>query len=64
MKPTTFDEGTQAFGRFQGAMRRLLAVPHAEIQGREAEYKKKAALNPHKRGPKSKKSASPGPGGV
>lgn len=63
MGPATCDEGPQAFERFQGAMKRLLAVPHAEIQRREAEYKKRAALHP-KRGPKSKKPASPGLAGA
>lgn len=32
----------------------LLSVPKAEIQRREAEYRKKADANPRKRGPKRK----------
>jgi hypothetical protein len=47
-------EGPEAFQRFQAAMKTVLAVPHAEIERRIAEEKKKAALNPHKRGPKPK----------
>jgi hypothetical protein len=63
MKPQTPDEGPQAFERFQGAMRGILAVRRAEIQRREAEYKKQAALHP-KRGPKPKRSSFPGPAGA
>lgn len=33
----------------------LLSVPKAELQRREAEYRKKADANPRKRGPKRKK---------
>jgi hypothetical protein len=32
----------------------VLSVPHSEIMRREQEYKRKAALNPRKRGPKPK----------
>jgi hypothetical protein len=64
MKPATRDEGPQAFDRFQGAMKGLLSVSRAELQRREAEYKKKAALQP-KRGPKPKQaSSSHGPAAV
>jgi hypothetical protein len=58
MKPATCDEGPQAFERFQGTMKGILAVPHTEIQRREAVYKKQATLNPHKRGPKPKKRSA------
>lgn len=64
MKPQTpeYIEGPEAFKRFDAAMGALLSVPHSEIMKREQEYKKKAALNPRKRGPKPKqKPASPGP---
>jgi hypothetical protein len=37
------------------AMKHILAVPHTEIQRRETEYQKQAALNPNRRGPKPKK---------
>jgi len=60
MKPATCDEGLQAFERFRNATKSLLSVSHAEIKQREAEYKKKAALQP-KRGPKPKKPSFPGP---
>lgn len=58
MKPATCDEGPQAFERLQRALRGILAVPHAEIQRRETEYRKQVALNPHKRGPKPKKRSA------
>ena len=39
---------------FTNAVEHLMAVPKAEILRREAEYKRQADLNPHKRGPKRK----------
>jgi hypothetical protein len=36
-------------------MRSILAVPHSVIKQREEEYRKQAALNPNKPGPKPKK---------
>lgn len=55
-------EGPEAAGRFQKAMKGILAVPHAEIQKRIEEHRQEAAHNPHKRGPKPKKrGASRGP---
>jgi len=59
MKPhTEMIEGNEAFERFDETMRAIIAVPHSVIVKREAEYKKQAALNPHKRGPKKKGKAS------
>jgi hypothetical protein len=53
MKPKPeYIEGPESWARFQGAMRKVLAVPHDEIQRRIEAEKKKAALNPRKRGPK------------
>lgn len=43
--------GYEAFTRL---VDRVLAVPHAEILRREAEYKKQSAMNPKRRGPKRK----------
>ena len=49
------------YGAFKSLLERILAVPRSEILRREAEYKEKAALNPHKRGPKPKNvSRAPG----
>jgi hypothetical protein len=47
-------EGPEAWKRFEGAMKRVLAVPHTVIQQRIEEQRKQAAKNPHKRGPKAK----------
>jgi hypothetical protein len=47
-------EGPEAARRFDAAMRGILSVSREELQRREAEYKKKADANPHKRGPKRK----------
>lgn len=49
-------EGTEAFTRFENAMKKVLAVPHSEIKRRIAEHRKEAAKNPNKRGPKSKRT--------
>jgi hypothetical protein len=43
------------YREFKNLLVSVLAVPHSEIVRREAEYKKQAALNPHKRGPKPKR---------
>jgi len=48
--------------RFDAAVRKILSVPRAVILEREAEYQRKAALNPNRRGPKPKrKSGDHGP---
>jgi hypothetical protein len=55
-------EGPEAWTRFETAMKSVIAVPHVEIQRRIEEQRKAAALNPNRRGPKSKKKlAGPGP---
>jgi hypothetical protein len=61
-----FDEGAQAATRFKRVMKTIISVPRAEIERRETEYQKRAALNPRKRGPKPKikPSVSPDPGDV
>jgi hypothetical protein len=50
-------EGPQAFTRFQNAMRKVLVVPHAELQRRIEVERKASAANPVKRGPKRKDKA-------
>lgn len=47
-------EGKEAFTRFQNAMRKVVAVPHTEIQRRIEAQRKASAANPAKRGPKPK----------
>jgi hypothetical protein len=47
-------EGAEAFTRFQNAMRKVLAVPHTELQRRIQAERKASAANPVKRGPKRK----------
>lgn len=47
-------EGPEAAKRFDATVRALLSVPHAEIQRREAEYRKQVDANPNRRGPKRK----------
>jgi hypothetical protein len=55
MKPQPeYVEGSEAARRFDALVRKVLSVPHAEIVRREAEYKRRSALDPHKRGPKPK----------
>jgi hypothetical protein len=45
-------EGTEALTRFQNAMRKVLAVPHSELQRRIEVERKASAANPNRRGPK------------
>jgi hypothetical protein len=45
-------DGPQAAARFDALVRKILSVPHDEIMRREADYKRKSALNPNRRGPK------------
>lgn len=47
-------EGKEAVGRFDATIRKLLSVPRAEIQRREAEYRRQSLANPNRRGPKPK----------
>lgn len=51
-------EGPEASARFDSLVRKILAVPHAEIMRREAEYKMQSIANPHRRGPKPKAKPS------
>jgi len=53
-------EGTEAWTRFQSTMRKVLAVPHAELQRRievEREISKEKVIRP---GPKPKAKQSKG----
>jgi hypothetical protein len=45
---------SREYQAFTSLVNRLLTVPKAELDRREAEYKKQAAKNPNKRGPKPK----------
>jgi hypothetical protein len=55
-------EGPEAWTRFQGAMKKVIAVPHAEIQRRIEAERTEAAKNSNKRGPKPKRGAGRAPG--
>jgi hypothetical protein len=48
---------SKEFQAFDSLMGKLLTVPKSTIHERHAEHKKKAALNPRKRGPKAKSKA-------
>jgi hypothetical protein len=50
-------EGAEAWNRFQQAMKKVISVPHAEIQRRIEEHRKEAAINPNRRGPKPKQKS-------
>ena len=54
-------EGSEAFRKFDAAAGQILSVPRSEIMRREAEYKRKSALNPKRRGPKRKVKPSASP---
>lgn len=47
------------FHAFTNLVCRVLAVPHSEIQQREAEYRKQSGQNPRRRGPKRKATKKP-----
>ncbi len=47
-------EGTEAWARFEHAMKRVLSVPHSVIQKRIEAERAKSAANPNRRGPKPK----------
>ena len=49
-----FIEGPEAFRRFDAGVRQILSVPRSTLVRRERAYKKKAAANPNRRGPKPK----------
>ncbi len=47
-------ETSPEFDRFDSLVRKVIAVPRAEIQRRLAEHKRESDANPNKRGPKKK----------
>jgi predicted Fe-Mo cluster-binding NifX family protein len=47
-------EGPEAYQRFKNALKTVVAVPHAEVQRRIEQQRKKSAKNPNRRGPKPK----------
>ena len=51
-------EGPEAFQRFDEGMRKILSVSHSTLVRRERAYKRKAAQNPNRRGPKPKVNPS------
>jgi hypothetical protein len=53
-RQTEMVEGPEAWKRFEGVMKNILAVPHSEIQKRIEEHRREAANNPTRRGPKRK----------
>ncbi len=59
--PPEYTEEPGAFKRFDAAIGNLLSVSHDDLKQREEEYKKKAALNPKKRGPEKGKRKSSAP---
>lgn len=52
---------TKEYQAFDSLMGKLLTVPKSTIHERHAEHKKRAALNPRKRGPKPKVKPSGDP---
>ena len=53
-KQPEYVEGPEAWAQFNGAMRKVLSVSHEELNRRIEAERKKAALNPKRRGPKPK----------
>ena len=51
-------EGPEAWTRFNETMKRVIAVPHAEIKKRIEAHRAEAAKNPNRRGPKPKKPSA------
>lgn len=54
------EPATSEYDAFKGLLSRIMAVPHSEIVKREAKYKRQAALNPSKPGPKPKRKRGAG----
>lgn len=56
MKENTSSE----YDAFKSLLNRIVSVPREEVQRRDARYKKEAALNPSKPGPKPKRKPGAG----
>jgi hypothetical protein len=54
-------EGPEAWKRFEGTVKSVLAIPHSEIQRRIEEHRREVENNPHRRGPKRKIKSSASP---
>jgi hypothetical protein len=48
--------GNVEYDRFTNLVDQVLSVPHSVIKQRVEEHRRAVARNPHRRGPKSKKS--------
>jgi hypothetical protein len=53
---TSAKNETDEFANFTNLVDRVLSVPHSVIKQRIEEHREAVAKNPHRRGPKSKKS--------
>ena len=47
-------EGTEAWTRFNDAMKAVISVPHSVVKEKIEAHRKETALNPNRRGPKTK----------
>jgi hypothetical protein len=54
-QPPEYVEGPEAWTRFETAMKRVVAVPHAEIQRRIEAERAASALKPVRPGPTPKR---------
>jgi hypothetical protein len=50
-------KGNVEYERFTSLVDQVLSVPHSVVQQRIEEHRKAVAKNPHRRGPKPKKSS-------
>lgn len=53
-KQPEYIDGPEAFRRFDDMMTALVAVPKAEVDKREKEYRAQVDANPNRRGPRRK----------
>jgi len=50
-------KGNVEYERFTNLVDRVLSVPHSAVKERIEEHRRAVAQNPHRRGPKPKKSS-------